>query len=259
MTMAIAQAAAQASQLHWRWSVWLEAAAEELDGVQHVLWKLHPSFSPPEVLTTDRSSGFRLDSSGWGEFEIQAVVRLISQETITLRHWLRFEESGGLTESFSRSATEAVESLGVTEHVPRHGRISRRPKPMVFLSYTSSDARLAGAISRELKDKHNVDVLVDVDIPAGLNLQDWISEKITESDAAVFLLPKGGSASRSSSFTGYELGLAEKLGTQVIPILRSDTDIPASLQSSKAIRVSDGGSQDVVAQNIAANINDILG
>ena len=226
MTLSIAQDAAPTESSHWRWSVWLNGSKDELDAVKEVVWKLHPSFSPPEVRVTARKNAFRLKSSGWGEFEIHADVHLANGARISLRHWLRFNQAAS-KKSLSKAAAGvkvAPESAAVIE---------RQPK--VFLSYTSADARLARALTEELKLKHNIDVFVDVDIPSGQNLRDWISEKITESDAAVFLLPEGDSASRSYNFTGYELGLAEKLGTQIIPVLRADADIPTSLRQSKAI------------------------
>jgi hypothetical protein len=246
MTMRIAQDAKQANMTHWRWSVWLDASAEELDGVEEVVWKLHPSFSPPEVRVGNRSTAFRLKSSGWGEFEIQAEVRLKNGEKVTLRHWLRFKQSAPRRGRSSAGEVEAALSEAVATE-------SRQPK--VFLSYTSSDARLAGALVEELKRKHNVDVFVDVDIPVGQNLRDWLTEKISLSDAAVFLLPKED-ASRGHSFTGYELGLAQQTGTPIIPILRSETDVPDMFRETKAIRIS--GPSELEAQSLAQSITDIV-
>ncbi len=209
MTLSIGQDAAATDSLHWNWSVWLEGTGDELDAVKQVVWKLHPSFSPPEVKVRTRNNAFRLESSGWGEFEIHADVHLANGERISLRHGLRFSQTAPRKNRSKATVTGGAVGSGIAlEGVTTiQGR-----QPKVFLSYTSGDARLARALTEELKRNHNIDVFVDVDIPAGENLRDWISEKITESDAAVFLLPEGDSASRSYSFTGFELGLAEKLG-----------------------------------------------
>jgi transcription initiation factor IIF auxiliary subunit len=40
--------------------------------VSHVMYVLHPTFHNPVRLVTDRSSNFRLDTSGWGTFTIHA-------------------------------------------------------------------------------------------------------------------------------------------------------------------------------------------
>ncbi|MEH2495850.1 hypothetical protein V1294_002329 [Bradyrhizobium sp. AZCC 1678] len=249
MTIQIAQDARQTNMTHWRWSVWLDASAEELDRVEEVVWKLHPSFSPSEVRVDNRSTSFRLKSSGWGEFEIQAEVRLKNGEKVTLRHWLRFKQKAPRKGRSSAGEVEGGSSAAVAVG-------SRQPK--VFLSYTSSDARLAGALVEELKRKHNIDVFVDVDIPIGQNLRDWASEKIRLSDAAVFLLPKEEFAPLSHSFTGYELGLAQQTGTPIIPILRSETDVPDQFRETKAIRISGSQPSELEAQSIARSITDIV-
>jgi hypothetical protein len=246
MTFKIAQDATLADQSRWRWSVWLEAPKEELDTVKDVLWKLHPSFSPSEVRVDSRKTGFRLKSSGWGEFEIQAEIHRLNGEKISLRHWLRFNQTAKKSRSKLAGAEVAPESMA--DVATRH--------PTVFLSYTSTDARLAGVLTEKLKREHDFNVFVDVDIPAGEDWNRWVYEKITESDAVVFLLPDDPSASRS--YTSLELGLASKVGTQVIPVLRADSKIPDFLEQSKAIRISGGGSSEMDAQNIAQRISDII-
>jgi prokaryotic YEATS domain/TIR domain len=246
MTFKIVQDATPADQSHWRWSVWLDAPKEELDTVKDVIWKLHPSFSRSEVRVSSRKTGFRLKSSGWGEFEIQAEVRRLNGEKISLRHWLRFKQT----------AKKSRSSFIDAEAAPASTADVARRHPTVFLSYTSTDARLAGVLTEKLKHEHDFNVFVDVDIPAGEDLNKWVYEKITESDAVVFLLPQDPSA--SWNYTSLELGLATKVGAQVIPVLRADSKIPDSLEQSKAIRISGGGSFEMDAQNIAQRISDII-
>jgi len=247
MTFKIAQEAAPVDHSHWRWSVWLDGPSGELDTVKDVLWKLHPSFSPPEVRVSTRKNGFRLKSSGWGEFKIQADVHLSNGDKVSLRHWLRFDQTAP-RKSRSKSVTLEMAPPSTTKVAPR--------QPTVFLSYTSGDARLAGVLTEKLKREHDFNVFVDVDIPPGEDLNKWVYEKISESDAVVVLLPTDAWASRSQ--TNREWGLAERAGTQVIPILREDSQIPESLERSRAIRISGGGSFELEAQNIARRITDIL-
>ncbi len=247
MPFKIAQDAAPVDQSHWRWSVWLDAGKEELDTVKEVVWKLHPSFSPSEIRVTTRKNGFRLKSSGWGEFEIHAEISRSRGKKVSLRHWLRFSETAP-RKSGSGPAKVAP---------PRTEKIAPR-QPTVFLSYTSGDARLAGLVTEKLKREHDFNVFVDVDIPPGEDLNRWVHEKITESDAVVFLLPSDSASPSYSNYTGFELSLATKTGAQIIPVLRADSEIPVSMQQSKAIRISGGGSSETDAQNIAQSITDII-
>ena len=72
----------------WKWSVWLEAPDEDLDGVEKVVWQLHPTFPEPIQERTDRTSKFRLDTSGWGTFLVQAEVHKKDGKKIKLKHEL---------------------------------------------------------------------------------------------------------------------------------------------------------------------------
>jgi transcription initiation factor IIF auxiliary subunit len=54
--------------------VWIDGAEQELDQIEYVEYTLHPTFSNPVRKIVDRSSGFRLDESGWGSFTIFAKL-----------------------------------------------------------------------------------------------------------------------------------------------------------------------------------------
>src|SRR6185369_12704930 len=58
----------------WHWSVWLEAPRAELEKIEYVEYVLHPTFPQPVRRVTDRSTNFRFESAGWGEFMIYAKV-----------------------------------------------------------------------------------------------------------------------------------------------------------------------------------------
>jgi hypothetical protein len=72
----------------WDWSVWLDGPKEEMDAVERVLWRLHPTFTPSTVTTTDRNAAFRLRTSGWGTFKIRADVALRGGGERRLEHEL---------------------------------------------------------------------------------------------------------------------------------------------------------------------------
>lgn len=248
-TIKIAQLSEQIEPSYWEWSVWLEGPPEEIAAVDAVVWKLHPTFSPPEVRVTDRANNFRLESSGWGEFRIQADVRMTNGQNLQLSHWLRLGRSVPSKEEMAAAGTEERDAPMAIEPGER--------QPKVFLSYTGSDARLAGAVAKELK-RHHVDVAIDVDIPSGVNLRDWVSERIAQSDATVFLLPNAASGALSNSSIGYELQLAQKSDRPIIPILRSGADVPDQLKSFKFITVEGGPSAEIDVQAIARSISNVV-
>jgi transcription initiation factor IIF auxiliary subunit len=70
----------------WAWSVWLDGSPEDLDSVDHVMYVLHPTFHDPVRSVTDRSSCFRLDTSGWGTFKLLAKVVHKDGEETELKH-----------------------------------------------------------------------------------------------------------------------------------------------------------------------------
>ncbi|MFL9503004.1 pYEATS domain-containing protein [Rhodopseudomonas palustris] len=247
MTLRIAQETAQIDESRWRWSVWLDACGEELDAVRQVLWKLHPSFSPSQVQVSARSNSFRLDGSGWGEFEIQASVFCFDGTKQLLSHWLRFEFA---------SDNNTNSNGAVAPFVPKGPVEVARRKPTIFLSYTIQDARLAGAITEQLKREYDVKVVVDVDIPPGEDLSRWVYEKITESDAVVVLVPK--TALSSSRYADYEVGLARAAGLKIIPVIRDQTKVPDNFVEQQCLYISVDGSLEMEAQAIAKQISEIV-
>jgi len=72
----------------WNWSVWIEGASGEIEAITSVEWRLHPSFSNPIRLVTDKTTNFRLDTAGWGVFLIHASIQLESGQTEKLQHYL---------------------------------------------------------------------------------------------------------------------------------------------------------------------------
>lgn len=72
----------------WKWSVWLAGTQAELASVERVVYHLHPTFPDPIRTVTDRKTQFRLDETGWGEFEIVAHVTRKKAAAVTLKAWL---------------------------------------------------------------------------------------------------------------------------------------------------------------------------
>lgn len=83
MALSIQQTQQYAGSGRWRWSVWLDGTPEELDSVDHVTYILHPTFNDPVRPVSDRTTNFRLDTSGWGTFTMHAdIVHRDGRETI---------------------------------------------------------------------------------------------------------------------------------------------------------------------------------
>ena len=95
MALSIQQDAHYLGHDRWKWSVWLEGTPEELDDVGRVVYILHPSFHNPVREIEDRTTKFRLDTSGWGTFTIHArAVHRDGRETL-LEHDLVLLYPGG--------------------------------------------------------------------------------------------------------------------------------------------------------------------
>jgi hypothetical protein len=241
VTLRIAQNAAATDKAHWRWSVWLDGPDDELDSVKEVIWKLHSSFARPIRRVDTRGNGFRLESSGWGEFEIQAEIHRLNGQVDNLRHWIRFDR-----QNFDEgSRSEAIENTDRS-----------LPAPDIFLSYSRQDAQLAGVLARTLKQR-GINVLLDVDIPSGVDWRQWITEAIEGSNAIVIL---ASDKTFSASYTGYEVGYATRAGVRVIVVALAELppDVPLNLPDFQLIRVSPGYPEDT-APYIAQRIIESLG
>ncbi|MCI0535385.1 MAG: hypothetical protein L0Z50_09155 [Verrucomicrobiales bacterium] len=93
--MEIRQSEEYVTENWWKWSVWLEAPAEELDQVEYVEWRLDPTFPEPIRRITDRATNFRLETGGWGVFPIHAWVMLKAGTKVKLRHYLQLHHPDG--------------------------------------------------------------------------------------------------------------------------------------------------------------------
>lgn len=105
MKLSIRQRSSYLGNDSWRWSVWLDGSSVDMSKVDHVVWHLHPTFSPPIRSVSDRSTGFRLSARGWGTFELRAVIYGSNSETpmhslshhLELHYWrVALFGSGGL-------------------------------------------------------------------------------------------------------------------------------------------------------------------
>ena len=66
MSLRITQDEKYAGDDWWEWSVWIDADEAELDAIEFVQYTLHHTFAKPVRRVSERSTRFRLNSSGWG-------------------------------------------------------------------------------------------------------------------------------------------------------------------------------------------------
>ncbi len=72
----------------FEWKVSVVANGSTLDSIRSVEYTLHPSFSNPVVLVTNRQTNFALKANGWGEFYIYAKILYRDGRVERKRHWL---------------------------------------------------------------------------------------------------------------------------------------------------------------------------
>jgi len=73
------------------WTVMLTGSEADLQQVDHVVYRLHPTFPDPDRRADGSwSNGFAHSTNGYGEFEIKAEVTLVDGRTMALSHRLDF-------------------------------------------------------------------------------------------------------------------------------------------------------------------------
>jgi len=86
MPVALTQDAKYAGNDRWEWAVWLDGPPGELDKIERVQYVLHPTFLKPVREVADRSTNFRLETSGWGTFRIHAKAIYKDGRQVPLHH-----------------------------------------------------------------------------------------------------------------------------------------------------------------------------
>jgi transcription initiation factor IIF auxiliary subunit len=59
---------------YYDWKVFIKEDPDTLAKIDHVTYFLHPTFPDPVRAVSDPSTGFALETKGWGEFEIRAQI-----------------------------------------------------------------------------------------------------------------------------------------------------------------------------------------
>ncbi len=205
MSLHIEQSSSYLGKDRWAWRAWVAGEPGELAALQRVTWYLHPSFSPSVVASTDAASGFALQSSGWGTFELRAVARRHDGTETELRHEL--------------ALSYPDEADPVLDRRPRSksGRSRASQGPMeasgkrVFLSYGSEDRAQAAAVRASLETL-GATVVDESAAAAGAPLQVALHTLLSACDQVVAVL----SSPVPSQWVAEELSLATRLGKPVL-------------------------------------------
>lgn len=206
---------------NWGWNVWLEGQAVDEGRVESVTYYLHPTFSNPIHRVTDKSSGFKLSGSGWGEFNIKADVALADGETLTLNYWLQFD---------TKEKQEA----------------QQKARGTIFLSHSNADGPAANRLAAMLIAKgYRVTASAMVDVSAGADWQNEIKKNIERADLnVVFISP--GISEYIGTVISHTLASDESLRGKLLPVLLGSVEIPEHIRDVQILRIGSMSELDKV-------------
>ena len=162
----------------WDWSVWLDGPENELDEIKFVEYVLHPTFSKPVQMVSNRDTNFRLSARGWGEFNIKVRVHIDDDDdgdddtVIVLDHWLELDEI---------ALTKGSESI--------HYRSASKPAetPRLYLSCAVVDIEFAYELKDALRDD-GVEVLLKQDMSYEQSLESLLETQRRSIQGGVFVV-----------------------------------------------------------------------
>lgn len=210
---------------NWSWNVWLEGPAVEKNHVESVTYHLHPTFSNPVRRVTNKSSKFKLSSSGWGEFNIKAEVVLADGTTMTLNHWLQFDT--------------------IEKHEARQS-----VKGSIFLSHSNADGPVANRLAALLITKgYRVTASAMMELSAGADWQDEISKNIELADFNVVLISSGISE-YIGTVISFLLSTDKAIRGKIFPVLLGSVEIPELISDIQILRIGSINDLDIVVEEI---------
>lgn len=232
MSYAIAQSSEPAGKGWWDWKVWIDASDAELNKINFVEYTLHSTFPNRVRLVQDRSTNFRLEAGGWGEFMIYAKVHITSGEVVPLRHWLNL-------------GTRAPAILAQIR-----GLDKEQPGKSVFLSAAIADEPFADALQEALEGKgfNVVRASDDADLPPRASIE----AVLEKADAAVLVL-----SDAKSPWMSFEVNAIQSRKLPIVPvIIGPGKSLPSAMGSLEAIQLKGGDPAE--AEPVAERIRDSL-
>jgi YEATS family/TIR domain len=209
----------------WSWSVWLDGSKSELDRIDYVIYTLHPTFRVPVRTVRTRANGFRLDSSGWGEFNIKLDLMYKNGKSATRFHHLKFEGA------------------------KRKSSLPLVTKPMVFVSSSAADTPSATLIMEELRSKQMMPVDAS-DLESSASFESSLRKSLQQSVAAVAII-----SDAIRPWQDAELKLAKKFNVPIYSILVGETAAPESIKATQSVRVKSLKDVSKIADKFISNLS----
>ncbi len=75
---------------HFHLGVWIDASERELDEIDYVEYKLHPSFKRQTRKSKNRPNDFSVTFWTWGMFNIEVSIHFHSRETKVINYYLEY-------------------------------------------------------------------------------------------------------------------------------------------------------------------------
>ena len=244
MTIRVAQESHYQGRDRWKWSVWLEGTRAELDNVEAVTYILHSTFAHPIRTVSDRATNFRLDASGWGEFDIKLEIHRRNGRPLERRHHLQLEYPTGKAPPPNRSARAQTKRNPMPDAATT-GEQSYR----VFISHSALDRPLVNELAGFLA-ADDVEVFDDSDVDPGLPFRVAIEQAMADADAAVVIL-----SDFESDLISSEVKTAQGLGMPVFSVNVDKSAVPAGFfGETAAFEVDAGSDMSQLASRIADHL-----
>ncbi len=206
----------------WRWWVWIEGSEQDLNEVAYVEYTLHPTFPNPIKRVDDRSSKFRLDTSGWGEFLLRARLHMKgAAKDIQLSHSIELREP---------------EKDAIPTSDKRKKRLPEDRPNQVILSFSVADADIADEVRQAfLAEGVTVKRPDEDEFVSSVPWEVIFENLLAEADALVAIF-----GSTRSSWVEREVEAARSKSVPVIPIvIGKDTYVTPALKDIQVMRFED--------------------
>ena len=70
----------------------LEGNDQLLDNIDHVIYKLHPTFPQQTQSVSSRGNGFKIGRVGWGAFKVGITIHLKNGKSFDFSYMLTFKK-----------------------------------------------------------------------------------------------------------------------------------------------------------------------
>ena len=225
----------------WKWAVWLDGPEDELDEVEWVEYILHPTFPNPVRKIKDRDTNFRLESRGWGEFNIKVHVYLDDRDDpLKLEHWLELDD-------ISPMRWAGTESVYTNSQIPR----TSQGQPLLFVSSSSADMEFTYALKDALEEV-GLEVVMGQDLDYDQPLEMLLTTERRHIHASLFVV---SDVRNPLMYREYQAFSKSEIFSMVVQI-GDPRDLPSEMANLPKFQIKDVSETEAIAENIARRIRD---